>query len=69
MKYQVSPLRLGKVPGVISSFELALRFSAWATDLHRDPTWQEIAARFNVQRCTAYRWLASWRSARGAVQP
>lgn len=54
--------------GLTSSFELALVFTRWATDqgdkLNRDA----IIKRFEVDRSTAYRWLAAWRDANARIQ-
>lgn len=53
-------------PGMASSFELAIRFTDWASTLPPDGlTWQAIVARWNVSKATAYRWRAAFRAARG----
>lgn len=52
-------------PGMRSGFELAMRFHLWASSLHEPLSWRLIAARFEVDRSTAYRWLAEYRAAVG----
>lgn len=59
-------LRAGKEPGILRSFELVMRFCLWAQEMHGDgPTAKQVAARFDVSRATAYRWLTAWRVATG----
>lgn len=53
--------------GVASAFELALRFTAWASQFPTDPTAKQIMARWEISQATAYRWLAAWRATRGTA--
>jgi transposase-like protein len=57
------------VAGIASTFELALRFVQWATQLRTVPTAQQICEQFNVSRPTAYRWRAAWLAVQGIATP
>lgn len=54
-----------KVPGIAGGIELALRFVLWASDLHGEPTAEQISAQFAMSRSSGYRWRTAWRAARG----
>lgn len=59
-------------PGVLSTWEQAIRFTDWHDARRYPPTYRDVMDRFDIHRSTAYRWLASLRRARGAaddVQP
>lgn len=47
-----------------SFMEATIRFVDWA-DEQRHLSYSAIAARFGVNRATAYRWLSAYRAARG----
>lgn len=51
--------------GLQDAFELALRFTAWASDFTTVPTAAQIQTQFNVSRATSYRWRAAWLAAKG----
>ena len=53
--------------GVTSSFELALVFAKWATEQGDRLSRDAIINRFEVDRSTAYRWLAAWRDANARI--
>jgi len=50
--------------GARSNFELAIRFADWCDMCTNDPTWKQVMRAFQVERATAFRWLAAYRSAR-----
>jgi transposase len=57
-----------RVAGVLNHRELLMRFAFWYGQQHQ-PSVQSIRDRFHVSRATAYRWLDSARTAKGAEQP
>lgn len=42
-----------------------IRFGAWMAGQRREPSPEQVAARFGIAKASAYRWLAAWRE----VQP
>lgn len=51
------------------TLELAFRFVAWAHQLERFPDPEQIQARFEVSRATAWRWRSALAAAYGIVPP
>jgi len=47
-----------------TTFEAAIRFADWC-DQQRHLSAQRAMERFGLHKATAYRWLASYRAARG----
>jgi transposase len=54
--------------GVVTTFELAMRFNQWAASLETPLTAERIAQHWNVSRATSYRWLRGYRDARVRVE-
>jgi hypothetical protein len=53
--------------GYANSFQQAVAFHLWWQSKHGQPTWQEIASYWEVDRSTAYRWRDGYLAAIGRV--
>jgi len=58
-------------PGAVGHIEFALHFAAWMQARRQPPTYRDLMDRFQMTRCTAYRFLQRYRDAVMAekVQP
>lgn len=55
-------------PGAVGHIEFALYFAAWMQTRRHPPTYRELMDRFQMTRCTAYRFLRRWKDVVRAEQ-
>lgn len=58
---------VAKRNGCQGAVELYFRVCQWLAAHPGKPDWLDVASEFDVDRATAYRWLAAWRRATKAV--